>query len=245
MKAIRWMAVALLGCAGAALAKPVSHVVDVTVTVTNIYGREFTQPIKVTVFRDDARGRAPFLILNHGRAATVEEQKKMGRAAYTENSRYFVAKGFVVLVPTRVGYGVSGGDDVEYSGTCEAKNYPPVYEAAVQQTLRVIEYARTLAYVDARRGLVVGQSFGGTTAIAIAAKQVEGVVAAVLWLYSENDQYMGKRYPREWFDAFVAKGGNGRFVQLPALGEDGHGSFTRNPPAWRPAFEDFLRDNGF
>jgi len=34
-------------------------------------------------------------------------------------------------------------------------------------------------------------------------------------------------------------------VQLPPYGEDGHGSFTRNPAAWRPAFEEFLRRNGF
>jgi dienelactone hydrolase len=284
---LRWVltAFALLGAAGAH-AKMLTRVVDVTVTVKNIYGREFTQPIKVTIFRDDARGRAPFLVLNHGRSATVEGQKKLGRATYTENSRYFVTKGFVVLVPTRVGYGVSGGEDVEYSGTCQTKNYPPVYEAAAQQTLRVIEYARTLPYVDARRGLVAGQSFGGTTAIAMAAKQVEGVVAAVnfagggggdpvgrpgspcrpdllrelfasyggaptptLWIYSENDRYSGSRHPREWFEAFVAKGGNGRLVQLPPmpaeLGDDGHATFTRNPGAWRPAFEDFLRSNGF
>lgn len=275
-------AILTLCCAAPAPAKTASHVVDVTVTAKNIYGREFTQPIKVTIFRDDQRERSPLLILNHGRAGTPEGQKAMGRAAYSENSRYFVARGFAVFVPTRVGYGVSGGDDVEYSGTCWEKNYPPVYEAAAQQTLQVVAYARTLPYIDTQRWIAVGQSFGGTTAIAVAAKNVEGFAGAVnfagggggdpvrragepcrpdllrelfasyagakaptLWLYSENDQWMGKRYPRQWFDAFVARGGKGRFVQLPAHGEDGHASFTRNAEAWRPAFEDFLRANGF
>ncbi len=280
MKRVALVAVLLLPVAAAA--KTVSHVVDVTVTVKNIYGREFTQPIKVTIWRDDRRARAPLLILNHGRSGNPEAQKALGRAAYTENSRYFVSKGFVVAVPTRVGYGVSGGEDVEYSGTCSQKNYPPVYEAAAQQTLRVLEYVGKLPYVDASRWLAVGQSFGGTTAITLAAKNVEGLAGAVnfagggggepqrragepcrpdlmrdlfasyataklptLWLYSENDQYMGKRYPREWFDAYVARGGRGRFVQLPPHGEDGHGSFTRNPGAWRPAFDEFLRETGF
>ena len=66
-----------------------------------------------------------------------------------------------------------------------------------------------------------------------------------LWLYSENDQYFGKDHPQQWFKGFVAAGGEGKFVQLPAHGKDGHGSFTSNPRAWKPAFEEFLRGNGF
>jgi len=63
--------------------------------------------------------------------------------------------------------------------------------------------------------------------------------------YSENDKYFGKDKPRGWFRAFQAAGGKGEFVQLPPHGADGHGSFTNNPAAWRPAFEAFLRQNGF
>src|SRR6185295_18458010 len=118
----------------ASFAKAIEEVVDVTVTAANIYGREFTQTIKVTVFRDDKKKRSPFLVLNHGRPAQSAEFAKMGRVKYTENSRYFVAKGFVVFVPTRVGYGVTGGEDLEYSGNCSARNYPPAYEAAAQQS---------------------------------------------------------------------------------------------------------------
>lgn len=143
----------------------------------------------------------------------------------------------------------------------------------------MIDYAKSLGYVDPTGGLVVGQSYGGTTAIALAAKAVPGVMGAVnfagggggnprvhpqrpcredmlaelfadygrtarmptLWLYSENDMYFGARLPKGWFDGFVRRGGQGRFVTLPPHGEDGHSSFTRNPEAWRPHFERFLR----
>jgi dienelactone hydrolase len=138
---------------------------------------------------------------------------------------------------------------------------------------------KTLHYVDPRRGLVVGQSFGGSIAVAVAARNVPGIVATVnfaggaggrpsthpgdpcrpdlfgrligtwgatariptLWLYSENDQYMGAEHPRAWFRIFRERGGRGEFVQLPAHGKDGHSSFTANPAAWRPAFEAFLK----
>jgi dienelactone hydrolase len=273
----------LLACALPAQAILQEEVIELAVSVQPARGRPVSQPIKVTIIRDDGVAKSPVVILNHGRAVKREDRAKLGRARYSDNARYFVGKGFVVFVPTRVGYGVSGGPDVEDSGACQTKNYPPVYEASAQQTLAVLAHARTLPYADAARTVVVGQSFGGTTAITVAAKNVPGVVAAVnfagggggnpvdkpgdpcrpdllarlfaaygktariptLWLYSENDRYFGKDHPHAWFKAFAAAGGKGEFVQLPAHGDDGHGSFTRNPGAWKPAMDAFLRGNGF
>ena len=275
--AVLFVALLLGGTAGAAT---VEEIIELPVEVTDIRGRVTSQPITVTIFRDDSRTRSPFLILNHGRTARAERRAALGRARYSNNARYFVSLGFAVFVPTRVGYGVTGGPDVEHSGDCRTRNYPPVYEAAAQQSLRVIERAKSLPYVDPAKGLVVGQSFGGTTAIAIAAKNTPGVRGAVnfagggggnpekhpeqpcrsdlmgrlfdsygatatmptLWVYSENDRYWGQDFPQAWFKSFVEHGGKGRFVQLPPSGEDGHSSFTANPIAWRPAFEEFLRE---
>ena len=61
-----------------------------------------------------------------------------------------------------------------------------------------------------------------------------------MWLYSENDQLWGPTHPLEWNKLYVVAGGKAEFVKLPAFGEDGHNSFTRNPEAWKPAFEGFL-----
>lgn len=244
-------------------------------------------PILLTIFRDTARRRAPFLLLNHGRAPKAAERAALGRVRYSGNSRYFVTQGFVVIVPTRIGYGAVGGPDIEDSGPCRNKQYPRAYHVAVQESQQILDYLRTLPFVDSSRGVVAGQSFGGTTAIALAAVNLPGVVVGVnfagggggrpdtnpgepcapermrdlfatygraarmptLWLYSENDRFMGPRHPMEWFRAYLAAGGQGRFVSLPPLmpplGTDGHLTFTRNPGAWRPSVETFLRENGF
>ncbi len=157
----------------------IEEVIDVPVSVKTLYGQEVNQTIKVTVFRDDQREKAPYLVLNHGRPANADGFAKMKRQRYSENSQYFVSLGFVVFVPTRVGYGDSGGPDVEYSGRCEGKDFAPGYAAAVDQTVAVLKMAENFSYVDVSRGIVVGQSFGGMTAIAIAARGISGLVGAV------------------------------------------------------------------
>jgi pimeloyl-ACP methyl ester carboxylesterase len=92
----------------------VEEIITLPVLVKNIYGGEFKQEIVVTIFRENSRAKSPWLVLNHGRPSSGALQ--MGRQRYSQNSKYFVEKGFLVLVPTRVGYGPSGGPDVEYSG---------------------------------------------------------------------------------------------------------------------------------
>ena len=173
--AILLLALAATACAAAV----VEEVMVVTATVENMYGKPVTQPITVTVFRDDDRAKAPFLVLNHGRPAQPDEYAKMGRVRFTDNARWFVSKGFAVFVPTRIGYGVTGGEDMEYSGLGSARNYAPGFEVAAQQTLRVIELAQGLPYVDGERGVLVGQSFGGSATLATAAKRPPGIVGAI------------------------------------------------------------------
>lgn len=161
------------------LAAVIEEVIEVPVSVKTIYGQEASQSIKVTVFREDTREKAPYLVLNHGRPATAADFASMKRQRYSENSRYFVSLGFVVLVPTRVGYGETGGPDVEYSGRCSSKNYAPAYAAAADQSVAVLKAAANLPYVDLSRGMVVGQSFGGMTSIALSTRELPGLVGAV------------------------------------------------------------------
>jgi CubicO group peptidase (beta-lactamase class C family) len=263
--------------ATAAHAKIVQETIDLPVDVTDAHGRKVSHPIRVEIFRDDTRAHTPFLLLNHGRAGSRTVRAGMKIEAYFEHARYFVSKGFAVFVPTRIGYGRTGGPDIEDSGACERKNYPPAYEAAAQESIAVIAYAKTQTYVDPTKGVVAGQSFGGATAIALAAKNLPGVMAAInfagggggnpdkhpqhpcrddlmgelfasyasakiptLWLYSENDRYWGPAIPRTWFDGFIAKGGTGKFVQLPSYKKNGHAIFYGNRAAWKTPIEDFL-----
>ncbi len=270
-------ALALLGAPAPAEALIVESLIELPVQVKDRKGQVVSHTIPVNVTRNTTKARAPFLIYNHGRAPTAAERTKPGRMRLGDNARYFVTLGYTVFTPTRIGYLSAGGPDVEDSGGCSTKNYPPAYEAGAAQTVALIEHVKTLPYIEPK-GIVLGQSFGGAIAVAIAAKNIPGVVAAVnfaggaggrpsthpeqpcqperfarllatygatsriptLWLYSENDRYFGRGHPHAWFKAFTDKGGNAKFIQLPAHGRDGHVSFTSNPTAWQTAFEAFL-----
>ena len=169
-----------IATAGPALAALVEEQHDVPIAVVDGYGKSIAQPIKVTVFFDDATPKPrPVLVINHGRAADGAGRAALGRARYSDASRWFARLGFAVIVPTRLGYGVSGGEDVEDSGACSAKNYLPGYAAAAEETIAALRFMHQRADTLKDRDIVVGQSYGGATSIAVAALNPSGTVATI------------------------------------------------------------------
>ena len=170
---------ALVACAPAA-ARIVEEQFELPVQVADAYAKPVARAITLTLFRDDARpGPSPLLVINHGRAADAQQRAAFGRSRSADTARWFVEQGFIVVLPTRIGYGVTGGDDLEDTGACTAKRYAPGYAAAAQQTLAVLAAMRSRADVNADRAVVLGQSFGGLTSVAVAALAPPGVVAAI------------------------------------------------------------------
>ena len=143
------------------------EVIRLRAQVTNMYGSVVEQEFVVTVLTEDTTHHLlkPIAIVLHGRAADSVKRAAMGRATYKVNAQWLAEQGFLVAVPTRIGYGASGGNDVEDSGSCNRKNYPPAYQAAADQTLVVLKHLQQRTDVDKEKAVVMGQSFGGATAI--------------------------------------------------------------------------------
>ena len=162
------LALMVLPCAHASLRE---EQIDVSVKVNDAYGKAIGQTIKVTNFADDANPQpAPVLVLNHGRA-------RLGLVRYLDAPRFLVQRDFIVAVPTRIGYGVRGGADIEDSGLCNAKRYPPAFAVAADQTLAVLAAMRLRRDAASDRSVVMGQTYGRATAVA--ALNPQGVQAGI------------------------------------------------------------------
>lgn len=150
----------------------------VVVTVKDRWGREQTQAIPVTVYRPAGDGPFPLVVFNHGRSV---DRSTQGRSRPEHLARYLVQKGLVVMAPTRLGYGDTYGTlDPEDSGPCERKDHAPAAQAAADQVLATVAYARQhLSFVDAGRWVVMGASMGGNTTLATVRLKPEGLLGGV------------------------------------------------------------------
>jgi dienelactone hydrolase len=163
-------------------ARIIEEIIEVPVSVSNsnfTNNPKFEQKITVTIWRDDAVKKAPYLLFSHGRAGTDQERGKFGRSSEKRNSEYFVSKGFTVILPTRIGYGVSRGPDADYSGACGNKNYLEARKAAIDQSKQVLNHVFDFSYIDRTKGIVVGQSVGGFTTIGLSAENISGLKGAI------------------------------------------------------------------
>jgi len=145
-------------------------------TVKDMFGRQETKPVPVTVYRPRGDGPFPLFVFNHGRAIEAKRAQQ-GRYRPESMARYLVAKGFVVMVPNRIGYWETyGGFDPEFSG---CRSIEPMSIAASDQVLATVAFARSLPYVDTSRWLVGGVSVGGLTSVATVGRAPEGLLGGI------------------------------------------------------------------
>ena len=155
------------------------EIVRINVTVKDMFNRQETRPMPITIYRPAGDGPFPLVVFNHGRAT---QSRRAAQARYRPEhaARYLVTKGFVVLVPVRIGYWETYGDfDPEQSGSCSNISVEPMSIAASDQVLAAVEYAKSLTYVDASRWIVAGQSVGGLTAIATVGRNPAGLLGGI------------------------------------------------------------------
>lgn len=136
--------------------------------------------LAVTILRP--RGEGPFgaIVLNHGVGVGAYERFIESPTLLIQAASAFVARGYVVVMPLRRGFGATGGEFAEDPGTCANPDYRKGEQAAAEDVMAAYDFTRTLPYVDAKRMILAGQSAGGIVSMVTAGtRNPEGLVAVL------------------------------------------------------------------
>ncbi|HSN22161.1 MAG TPA: alpha/beta fold hydrolase [Usitatibacter sp.] len=144
-----------------------------------VVDRGETATIDVTVFRPDGAGPFPIVVLSHGSPRSARERRAAGRQRMVAQSAPFVALGFAVLVPTRRGYGESGGHWAEGYGSCRDPDYYSAGLETARDVRAAVDAVRGERWADTRHVLLAGQSAGGFGSVAAASTPFGGLAGVI------------------------------------------------------------------
>jgi pimeloyl-ACP methyl ester carboxylesterase len=194
--------------------------------------------IEVTVFRPGGAGPFPVLVLSHGSPRSAAARRAEGRQRMASQSARFVAMGFAVLVPTRRGYGESGGDWAEAYGRCSAPDYYTAGLETARDLRAAVDAIRGEPWADTARVVLAGQSAGGFGSVAAASGPFEGLVGVVNFAGGRGSLAPGQVCGEDQLvEAMARYGGGTRVPELwiysrndqffgPALARRMHAAFT-------------------
>lgn len=139
--------------------------------------------LRATVFRpDEPPGRAepvrrPLVVINHGTSDLTRMSVSM--PVFYWLSRWFVDRGYAVVLPQRRGHGATGGPLVESVGTCSKPHHFASGEVAADDVAAVVDYMNRQDFVAPSQTIVVGVSTGGWASLALASRNPANVRAVI------------------------------------------------------------------
>ncbi len=232
----------------------------------------FTIDLETTIYKPDGDGPFPIAVINHGKSPG--DPKFQGRYRPALAARYFLQRGYAVVVPMRQGFSKSGG--LYVGGGCNVESNG---RAQAEDVKGVLDYVTQQSWADKDRIVILGQSHGGWTTLAFGPLNYPGVKALVnfagglrqesciawennlakgaadyggqtrlpsLWFYGDNDSFFKTETYRAMFDKYTAAGGPAQLVAFGTFGADAHSMFgsRSGSPIWQPEVTKLLAKVG-
>jgi dienelactone hydrolase len=135
--------------------------------------------IVVTLFRPRGSGPFPLVVINHGSPRNALARRLVSRYVYRAASTEFVNRGYAVALPTRRGYGDSGGEWAENYGSCNSPDYYAAGLETARDITATVNAMATLPFIDRTRVVLVGHSAGGWGSLAAITEPPAGTVAVI------------------------------------------------------------------
>lgn len=203
--------------------------------------------LEATVFRrltDQGKSGLPLAVLNHGSEGR-DDPHQQPRYRPTEQAKYFLQRGYLVVAPMRTGFSRSTGT---MRFRCDHYDYALRYQADIAATID--HFVRTAA-ADGDNVVVAGQSNGGVVSLGYAARPNKAKLVInfaggvdtprcdwraamlenarafgahsklpVLWIYTRTDHIFSPDFSSAFFKAYKTAGGRGEFY---LFSDGGHG----------------------
>jgi len=115
------------------------------------------------------------VILNHGSPGPA-------RGSYATNmlaTKFFLDRGYMVVLPTRRGFGVSGGQRADDWGNCNVHKHYQSGMAGADDVISSLNYFLAQDFTQKDGALLVGQSNGGFAVTAAAGNNPKGVAGII------------------------------------------------------------------
>lgn len=132
------------------------------------------------VFRPPGAGPFPLAVIAHASLQNPIARAQMPPMEYRPLAAFLVARGFVVVVPQRPGHGATGGPYLEDQGGCADADYARAGNATADSISRALDFMRSRPFVRKDGALVIGHSAGGWGALALAARNADGLARIVV-----------------------------------------------------------------
>jgi dienelactone hydrolase len=131
------------------------------------------------LFRPLGEGPFPLAIIAHATSQNVLRRAQMPQPEYRALAAWLVARGFAVLVPERPGHGATGGPYLEDQGGCDEADYAKSGRATADSIAAALDFMRGQSFVRQDGVVIVGHSAGAWGALALAARNPQGIAAIV------------------------------------------------------------------
>lgn len=232
----------------------------------------FTLQLETTIYKPPGVGPFPLAVINHGKS--LGNTRFQGRYRPALAARFFLQRGYAVVVPMRQGFSKSEGNYIDPGCNVESNG-----RVQAEDVKAVLDHVTSQPWVNKDQILVLGQSHGGWTTLALGTLNYPGVRGLVnfagglrqsncpgwesvlgrsagvygketrqpsLWFYGDNDSYFAPSTFRAMFDHYVAAGASAELVAFGQFGSDAHAMFGRREGGsiWQPRVLAFMQALG-
>jgi dienelactone hydrolase len=131
----------------------------------------------------NADGRLPIALITHGKNPTAAENQALRAELMQPQARDLAARGWLAVVVIRRGYGLSDGLPGVSRGapymSCENSDLVRGFDVEADDLDGALQALKARPDADASRVIAIGQSLGGGTVLAFAARRPAGLLGVV------------------------------------------------------------------